>query len=74
MPKNVNLSLSAGEVLGIAGLVGAGRTELLRLIFGVDKKEKGRMFLYGKEVRIKNCKMAYDRGMAWVTEDRKTND
>lgn len=71
VPKNVNLSLSAGEVLGIAGLVGAGRTELLRLIFGVDKKEKGRMFLYGKEVRIKNCKMAYDRGMAWVTEDRK---
>lgn len=71
VPKNVNLSLNAGEVLGIAGLVGAGRTELLRLIFGVDEKENGRMFLYGKEVRIKNCKMAYDRGMAWVTEDRK---
>lgn len=71
VPKNVNLHLCAGEVLGIAGLVGAGRTSLLRLIFGMDKKESGQLFLYGKPVQIKNCKSAYDQGIAWVTEDRK---
>ncbi|MEE0099211.1 MAG: ATP-binding cassette domain-containing protein, partial [Gemmiger sp.] len=66
-----SLQLNEGEVLGIAGLVGAGRTELLRLIFGEDKKESGECFLYGERVNIRRCKDAYDLGMAWVTEDRK---
>lgn len=71
VPQNVSLRLHAGEVLGVAGLVGAGRTELLRLIFGEDKKASGQMYLYGKKVQIHSCKDAYDMGMAWVTEDRK---
>lgn len=70
-PRNISLQLNEGEVLGIAGLVGAGRTELLRLIFGEDKKESGECFLYGERVNIRRCKDAYDLGMAWVTEDRK---
>ena len=69
--RNISLQLNEGEVLGIAGLVGAGRTELLRLIFGEDKKESGECFLYGERVNIRRCKDAYDLGMAWVTEDRK---
>ena len=52
-------------------MVGAGRTELLRLIFGEDKKESGECFLCGERVNIRRCKDAYDLGMAWVTEDRK---
>ena len=70
-PRNISLQLNEGEVLGIAGLVGAGRTELLRLIFGEDKKESGECFLCGERVNIRRCKDAYDLGMAWVTEDRK---
>ena len=72
-PRGVSLSLYEGVVLGIAGLVGAGRTELIRLIFGEDEKAPGsRVFIFGKEARIRSSKDAMRQGLAWVTEDRKS--
>lgn len=69
--KDVSLELRRGEVLGIAGLVGAGRTELVRAIVGADKKEKGALSLHGRKVRIDHPRDAIKKGMALVTEDRK---
>ena len=66
-PRGVSLSLYEGEVLGIAGLVGAGRTELIRLIFGEDEKAPGsRVFIFGKEARIRSSKDAMRQGLAWA--------
>lgn len=71
-PQKISFSLSEGEVLGIAGLVGAGRTELVKLLFGQDlKTNDSKVYLYGKEVELNHTKDALDRGMVWVTEDRK---
>jgi ribose transport system ATP-binding protein len=67
----VSFSLRAGEILGIAGLVGAGRTELARLIFGADPKEGGSIFLNGKLVNIRSPKDAVNNGISLVPEDRK---
>jgi ribose transport system ATP-binding protein len=61
----------AGEVLGIAGLVGSGRTELARLIFGADPKTTGTVSLEGKELAIAGPRDAMDAGIAYLTEDRK---
>jgi ribose transport system ATP-binding protein len=61
----------AGEVLGIAGLVGSGRTELARLIFGADAKKAGTVVLNGKELSISGPHDALDAGIAYLTEDRK---
>lgn len=61
----------AGEVLGIAGLVGSGRTELARLIFGADPKTSGRVMLDGKDTVIGSPRDAMDAGIAYLTEDRK---
>lgn len=61
----------AGEVLGIAGLVGAGRTELARLIFGADAKTSGTVSLEGRELAISGPRDALDAGIAYLTEDRK---
>ena len=69
--KNVSFSLRAGEILGFAGLVGAGRTETVRLIFGADEKDAGTLFLGGKELKIKNPRQAIARGICLLTEDRK---
>lgn len=71
IPRNVNLHVEEGEVLGISGLVGAGRTELARLIFGEDRKESGELYLFGEPVKLGCCREAYEKGLAWVTEDRK---
>ena len=71
-PTNINLKLHAGEVLGIAGLVGAGRTELVKIIFGIDKMEpEGKVFLFNEEVKIRHSFDAIKKKMVWVTEDRK---
>lgn len=73
IPQDITFSLHEGEVLGIAGLVGAGRTELIRLIFGEDKKTpESKIYLNRELIHIDCCKDAIDKGMAWVTEDRKT--
>lgn len=61
----------AGEVLGIAGLVGSGRTELARLIFGADRKISGTVLLEGRELTIGGPRDAMDAGIAYLTEDRK---
>ena len=69
--KDVSFQLKKGEILGIAGLVGAGRTELLGAIFGIDKKTSGHIYKHGKEVIIKNPKDAMDNGIMLIPEDRK---
>ena len=68
--NEVSLSLYKGEVLGIAGLVGAGRSELVRAIFGADKITSGKIFINDKEVKINSPKEAIDSGIALLTEDR----
>ncbi len=69
--ENMSLKIHAGEVLGLGGLVGAGRTELAEVIFGAAKKESGQMFLNGKEINPRNPREAIDLGIALVPEDRK---
>ncbi len=69
--KNASFRLRQGELLGLAGLVGAGRTELARLIFGADKRKSGEVFLDGKKVQINQPKDAMRVGIGYVPEDRK---
>lgn len=69
--KPSTFNVHQGEVLAIAGLVGSGRTELARLIFGADKKTTGELLLNGKAVNISSPKMAIDNGIVYLTEDRK---
>lgn len=69
--KDMNLKLHKGEILGLGGLVGAGRTELAELIFGVKPIESGKMIFKGKEVNPKSPREAIDLGIALVPEDRK---
>jgi putative multiple sugar transport system ATP-binding protein len=70
---NVNINIRKGEVVGIAGLMGAGRTELAMSIFGKSygKKIEGQIFKDGKEVHLNNVSKAIENGVAYVTEDRK---
>ena len=69
--KDVSFTCKKGEILGIAGLVGAGRTELLRTLFGIDRMTSGEVWVHGKKVRIRNPKDAMSHGIAFVPEDRK---
>jgi len=69
--KDVNLSVRKGEVVGLTGLVGSGRTELARLIFGADLKTSGTIYLDGKPVEIRSPREAIGRRIGFVTEDRK---
>lgn len=66
-----SFSVAEGEVLGIAGLVGSGRTELARLIYGADPKKHGQVFVNGQERSIHNPRDAIDAGIVYLTEDRK---
>ncbi|WP_454811312.1 sugar ABC transporter ATP-binding protein [Labrys neptuniae] len=66
-----SFDIHEGEVLGIAGLVGAGRTELARLIYGADAKTSGTVAVDGKEVGIRSPQDAIEAGIAYLTEDRK---
>jgi ribose transport system ATP-binding protein len=68
---NISLTLRRGEILGIAGLVGSGRTELARAIFGADAISTGEICIEGKKVVINSPKKAIDSGIGFVTEDRK---
>ena len=69
--QNINLTLHKGEILGIAGLAGAGRTEFVRALFGADPKDSGQVFIEGKEVQIHSPKDAKKAGLGFITEDRK---
>jgi ribose transport system ATP-binding protein len=68
--RGVSLALSRGEVLGLGGLNGAGRTELARIIFGTDPLEGGRMALDGREIRPRSPRGAIDTGIGYLSEDR----
>jgi rhamnose transport system ATP-binding protein len=69
--RDVDLSVRAGEILGLAGLVGAGRTELARVLFGLTPADTGRILLRGKDVTIDRPAEAVAQGIAYVPEDRR---
>ncbi len=69
--KDINLSAYKGEILGLAGLVGAGRTEIARALFGADKIKSGEFYLYDKKIRIRSCRDAINAGIGLIPEDRK---
>lgn len=67
----INFTAYQGEILGISGLVGAGRTEMVRAIFGADPKVSGDTYIFGKKTNIHHPKDAINAGIAFITEDRK---
>ena len=69
--RNVSLTLRAGEITGMAGLMGAGRTELCRALFGIDALQSGQIRVDGKPVRLRSPRDAVRAGLALVTEDRQ---
>ena len=69
--RNVSFKLYKHEILGFAGLVGAGRTELMNVLFGAEKKESGKIFLNGKELIVNNTYTAVKKGLALLTENRR---
>jgi ABC-type sugar transport system ATPase subunit len=69
--KDVSLCVRAGEIVGLAGLVGAGRTELCRAIFGVEPAQGGEILVEGKRVRIRSPRDAVAAGIALIPEDRQ---
>jgi ribose transport system ATP-binding protein len=69
---NINFTLHRGEILGLAGLLGSGRTELARVIFGVDKFDAGNITLKGKLQTSNSPRQAINSGIGFLTEDRKT--
>ena len=69
--KNVSFSVRAGEVLGIGGLVGSGRSELVNTIFGAQKLQSGEIFVKGKKVDINSPSKAIENGIGLIPEDRK---
>ncbi len=69
--RDVSFDLHPGEVLGLAGLVGAGRTEMARMLFGADPHKTGEIRLAGKSVQIRSPQNAIDSGLVYLTEDRK---
>ncbi len=71
--KNVSFELRRGEILGFAGLVGAGRTEIAEAIFGLRHVTGGKIYLNGKEINIKSPEAAIANGIALLTEDRRRN-
>ncbi|PWJ62751.1 MULTISPECIES: sugar ABC transporter ATP-binding protein [unclassified Fibrobacter] len=70
--RNVSFNVRAGEVLGVSGLMGAGRTEIMHSIFGNMPITAGKIFIEGKEVSIRNPRQAIAAGIGFITEDRKT--
>jgi ribose transport system ATP-binding protein len=68
--KNVSFSLHQGEVLGLAGLMGSGRSETVRAICGIDPKTDGRIMINGREVNITSPKQAAEQGICYLSEDR----
>lgn len=69
--RNVNIKVHAGEIVGLSGLVGAGRSEVCRAIFGLDPIVSGEVYLNGKILSVKSPRDGIDAGIAYVPEDRK---
>lgn len=69
--KDISFDIKRGEILGLGGLVGAGRTELAQLIFGSEKITSGEILYKGKPLQVKNCRQAIEAGIAMIPEDRK---
>jgi ribose transport system ATP-binding protein len=69
--RDVNFNLKKGEILGFAGLMGAGRTEVARAIFGADQFDMGEILIKGQQVQIKNPRDAVNYGIGYLSEDRK---
>ncbi|MBA2871240.1 ribose transport system ATP-binding protein [Anoxybacillus calidus] len=70
--ENVSFSVRAGEILGVAGLMGAGRTEIMEAIFGARKVQEGTIYIDRKPVNVKSPRQAIKHGIAFITEDRKS--
>jgi ABC-type sugar transport system ATPase subunit len=70
--RNVSFTLNRGEILGFAGLVGSGRTEVARAIFGADKADSGSLQLEGRTLKLRSPRQAIEQGVCYLTEDRKT--
>lgn len=69
--RDISFDVKAGEVLGFAGLMGAGRTETAEMLFGLRKKKQGTLYLEGKKIKVVNPNQAVKEGIAYVPEDRK---
>jgi len=70
--KDISFELKKGEVLGFAGLVGSGRSELMKIVFGADKPDSGNVYIKGERVRKFSTKEAVRRGISYLSEDRKS--
>jgi len=70
--RDVSFSLRAGEILGVSGLIGAGRSELARVIYGFDRADSGAIFLNGMAVRMTSVKDALEHGIAYLPEERRS--
>ena len=69
--KNISFQVHVGEILGVAGLVGAGRSEVARAIFGIDTIDSGKIFIDGKQVTLDNPRKAIENKVAYIPEDRQ---
>ena len=69
--EDISFQVHRGEVVGFAGLVGAGRTEIMRAIFGLDKYQTGEIYLRGQKIQIKSPADAIEKGIAMISEDRR---
>ena len=70
--SGISFDVRAGEVLGVAGLMGAGRSEILRTLFGLNRKTAGTVTLDGRTLDVRDASGAIDAGIGFVTEDRKS--
>ena len=70
--KNQEIDVKKGEILGLAGLLGSGRTELIRILFGADDFESGELTIDGEKADLKSCRDAIKRHIAFCSENRKT--
>jgi ribose transport system ATP-binding protein len=70
--RDVDLKIHEGEIVGLAGLMGSGRSELARAVFGIDRLDRGRVLVRGREVRIRRPGDAVDQGIVLVPEDRRS--
>ncbi|MCY8719381.1 ribose ABC transporter ATP-binding protein RbsA [Bacillus sp. S10C12M] len=69
--EDISFSVRSGEIVGVSGLMGAGRTEIMRALFGVDKLDSGEIWIAGKKTAIKNPQDAVKKGLGFITENRK---